>query len=302
MENSVAASSNRALIIAGRHSSKQEELRDCTAFFEENRFSFIECQTEKPEDISECIARYKTQIDRIVVGGGDGTLNLAAEALLRSGLPVGIVPLGTANDLARTLQIPEHPREACKVILEGRVRKIDLGDVNGRYYFNVAHVGLGVQVTRYLTEGTKKFLGPLGYVRSLIAAYKENRPFAVRITCDGRGEDLFSIELAIGNGRHYGGFMTISEEAAIDDHILNLYNLEPQRFWKLAALASAIRKGRFENAQGIRYMSGREIEVQTNRPMSVVADGEFVSQTPAVFRVHHEVFPVFAPSHDRRAM
>jgi hypothetical protein len=109
------------------------------------------------------IRRYQQQIDLVIVGGGDGTLNATIEAIIETQLPLGILPLGTANDLARTLAIPNSLPEACQIIASGNLRRIDLGSVNGKYFFNVASLGLSVKITQQLTKEIKRRWGIFAY-------------------------------------------------------------------------------------------------------------------------------------------
>ena len=148
-----------------------------------------------------------------MIGGGDGTLNAAAPALLDTGLPLGIIPLGTANDLARTLGHPArsgrggrgHRRRA-------RCTQIDLGLANGHPFFNVASIGMGVDLTRALTRDAKSRWGTLGYAVAGLRVLRRMRPFRARIIQDGSGHMTRTVHLAVGNGRHYGGGMTVSED------------------------------------------------------------------------------------------
>lgn len=250
---------------------------------------------EQAPRIPTAIRRHAHEVDLIIIGGGDGTLNAAVEPILSAGLPMGVLPLGTANDLARTLQIPTDVDRAAHIITSGRIKKIDLGWVNHKHFFNVASIGLAVKVTHALTRPVKKRWGAMAYPLSLLNAYRSTRPFGVRITCDGRTRRLKSIQVAIGNGRHYGGGMSIRSDATIDDHRLNLYNLQPQPIWRLLRIAPAVMKGTMEGENSIRLMDGREIRVVTDRPMPVDTDGEVTASTPALFRVKHQVLPVFVP-------
>lgn len=109
------------------------------------------------------IRSMRGRVDRVILGGGDGTLNPSAAGLRDSGLPLGILPLGTANDLARTLGVPEDPERAAAVIADGRTTRLDLGYVNGRPFFNVASLGLSVDITRRLTKVMKRRWGRLAY-------------------------------------------------------------------------------------------------------------------------------------------
>lgn len=251
-------------------------------------------KTADPQEIAGIIERCTDSIDRIILGGGDGTMNHAAGIILRSGLTLGILPLGTANDLARTLGIPLSMEAAFQVIAEGKVRRIDLGRVNGRLFFNVAHIGLGAEVTHRISREDKNRWGALAYIRVLLTILKENRSFRVHLELDGRQRDFRVIEIAVGNGRHYAGGLTVSEEAEIEDGELHLYVVKPRSLWRMLLALPAFRKGKAER-EWIRYLNGKRIFVRTHRSLPVAVDGELVTRTPALFEVLAGALPVFVP-------
>jgi diacylglycerol kinase (ATP) len=118
---------------------------------------------ETPDEVSSDIARRRHEADLVVVCGGDGTINSAAKGVLETGLPMGIMPMGTANDLARTLGIPDDLLQAAEIIVRGHTSRVDLGEVNGHPFFNVASMGLSVELARGLTPEAKRRWGKLGY-------------------------------------------------------------------------------------------------------------------------------------------
>ena len=246
-------------------------------------------------DISRLIRASKGRVGCVLVGGGDGTLNAAAPGLLDTGLPLGILPLGTANDLARTLGIPFGVEGAVAVIAAGRTRTIDLGEVNGHPYFNVASLGLGVDLTRALTRDAKRRWGPLGYAIAGLRVLNRLRAFRVEIESDGTVQRSRTVHLAVGNGRHYGGGMTVSEDASLDDGRLDIYSLEVEHAWQVLRLLPALRSGHTKPWTEIRTLAAQHIVVRTRRPRSVNADGEIVTRTPASFRVLPSAIRVFAP-------
>jgi diacylglycerol kinase (ATP) len=251
-------------------------------------------KTADPNEVEGTIQESAKSVDRIILGGGDGTMNHAAGVILRSGLPLGILPLGTANDLARTLRIPLSIELAFQVIAEGKIRRIDLGRVNGRLFFNVAHIGLGAEVTNRVSREAKTRWGALAYIRALLTVPKENRSFRAYMELDGRARDFRVIEIAVGNGRHYAGGLTVSEEAEIEDGELHLYVVKPRSLWRMFLAIPAFRKGKAER-EWIRYLNGKRIFVKTRRSLPVAVDGELVTQTPALFEVLAAALPVFVP-------
>jgi len=267
---------------------------------------FIEQAPSDPQRLSETLGRLDREHlppDRILVGGGDGTINRLLPQLLAAALPVGIIPLGTANDLARTLGIPEDPVEAVRIAATGRSETIDLGMVNGKLYANVASIGLGPKVTERLSGELKQSLGVFGYPRILLNAYRESKPFHCRISVDGTpAKRLRTLHLAVGNGRFYGGGTAVFEDAAIDDRRLDLFSLSPIPLWRLLTLAPWLRYGRHRVLEEVWTAHGTSIEVTTSHKLAISADGELVSETPARFELLPRALEVCVPSVDVAAI
>jgi diacylglycerol kinase (ATP) len=289
-------SRHTALLIVNRKSRQGgADLRAVLDTLKASGLDIIEERARDADQIAERIRRHRAKIDRVILGGGDGTMNHAARPLLKADLPLGILPLGTANDLARTLGIPMDLIKACKVITAGRLVRIDLGRVNDQYFFNAASIGLGVQVTRRMTDAIKSRWGVLSYARSVYNALKHPRPFSATITCDGRTEHVHSMQITVGNGRYYGGGMNISHDAAIDDERLDLYSLKPLTLWQLIRLLPALRAGHHRDLDSVLVLQGRNIEVRTRRSRSVTTDGELSTRTPARFEVVPKALGVYVP-------
>ena len=129
--------------------------------------------------------RMALNADRIVIGGGDGTISSALSELLRLDKPLAVLPLGTANDFARTLGVPADAMAAAEVALSGREHRIDVGSVNGRPFINVASVGLAAKVTEGNPRRLKRRWRVLSYLISLWRAVWAARPFYLEIELDG---------------------------------------------------------------------------------------------------------------------
>lgn len=251
----------------------------------------------RPADIGELgrVLERRGELDVVIIAGGDGTLNGAAETLIRSTLTLGILPLGTANDLARTLGIPPDLAGAVRVITENRIHRIDVGRVNGKHFFNVASLGLSVRMAQQLDVETKRRWGVFGYALNLWRTFQAHRAFRAEVCCDGRTMRLRAIQISAGNGRHYGGGMTIAADAAIDDGVLDLVSLAPQGFWSLIINLPTLRWGWHGNGRRVWHWRCRELEIRTARPIPINTDGEVTTHTPAKIEVIPRAIPVLVP-------
>jgi diacylglycerol kinase (ATP) len=250
---------------------------------------------EATADDGDWLTAAGAEADFIIVAGGDGTVHHAAPKLLAAGKPFGILPLGTANDLARSLGLPDDPMDAARVMIEGNKRVIDLGDVNGEPFFNVASIGVSVALAQELTRETKRKFGTFGYVLAGMRALLRARRFRASIEAEGRTARVRTFQIAVGNGRYYGGGMSVNEQCQIGDGRLYLYSLEMRSLWKLALMAFDFRSGSHGAWEEVRTDVGERFVVHTRRPREINADGEIVTRTPATFTIRRAALEVFAP-------
>ena len=247
------------------------------------------------DHVNELIRTQAEGAEAVVIGGGDGTIGSALPALLDSGLPLGILPLGTANDLALTLGIPEDPAEAARVITSGIPRPIDIGRANDVPFVNVASVGFSVTVAQRQDAERKKQWGALSYVLTTLGVLSEADRFRATITCGDKTEEVHAYQIAVGNGVHYGGGMIVSEEARIDDGMLDLYAIQTLSLTDLVMLAPAIRSGTLGRYSEVSVYRGSSALIETAEPMPVNTDGEVTTETPVRFSVDNQALKVMVP-------
>lgn len=283
------------LIINTRARSGAEAHDEVRARFEAAGLEVRRAETETADNIPKAVRAAAGEVDAVVIGGGDGTISRAGLALMETGLPLGILPLGTANDLARTLQLPEDPGEAAEVILGGLRRRIDLGTANDRPFFNVASIGLSSDLARELSAGLKKRWGRFGYALAAVRALYKARRFSAWVSEDGETRRTKTLQIAVGNGVFYGGGTRVAADAAIDDGHLDLYSLETSDVLKLALMLRTFRHGEHGAWHEVRTARGTEFEIRTSRPKQVNADGELITETPVTLKVHPEAVTVYVP-------
>jgi len=243
--------------------------------------------------------------DLVVVGGGDGTLSTAVDHLAHRDITLGVLPLGTANDFARTLQVPSDLAAACDVVAGGKVVDIDLGRAGDNRFVNVASVGLSVGVTRALDPALKRRLGPLAYPVATLRAYRAHEPFTAWLEFpDGdhatlRLDDL--LQVAIGNGRHYGGGNVVAPSAGIDDHALDVYAIRKGRLRDHVSIARFLKDGSFVEHDNVWHLTTRSVVLRTEPAQPINVDGEVVAATPQAFGVDRNAIDVLVPEHSTAA-
>lgn len=242
-------------------------------------------------DLARTACRGTTDV--LLVVGGDGTVRLAVEAALRTDTPIGIIPAGTGNDVARNLDIPlDDVDAAIGVLTAGHTRTIDLGRVTfpgdrSVLFATVAATGFDASVTARALEMS----WPTGQSRYIIATLRElvelrARHYAVRVDSTEIGGDL--VFVAIGNTTSYGGGMQITPNASMTDGLLDVtMATRPARFPRLttARVFPKVFSGRHVNHPMVRTLRGREIRLDCDPPALVSVDGDVVGRLPAVFEV-----------------
>jgi diacylglycerol kinase (ATP) len=281
-----------------RNAAASQGTTDLEEALEAARAQGLEVDERTPDDAEHMrfmIRAVARSIDGVIVGGGDGTINLALKPILEAGLPLGVLPLGTANDFARTLGIPADPHDALNLIATGSTRLIDVGWANGRPFLNAAGIGLGARVAQRATGERKRLWGALSYPAAVLESIRRQRPFRVRLRSMSGTREFTSIHVTLGNGVFYGGGARVDQEAAIDDGCFDLVSVRPQPLLRLLAVALAVRRGAARDREQIDVARGSLFDVTTSPPVGVTLDGEPALTTPVTFRVAPRALRVFVP-------
>lgn len=286
----------RALFVINPNASRAAAgLPQISAWLQERR----DCHLVVPgnqREMSEAIAAFGPQAERIVIGGGDGTLSEALADLLPLGKPLAVLPLGTANDFARTLSVPNRIMAAAELALAGREHRIDVGRANGRPFLNVASVGVASKVTEAQSEARKKTFAVLSYAVSFREAIRQARPFYVHIEVNGAPYWKGMVhQVSVANGRYHGGGLIVAEDAAIDDGTLHLYVVRPGTFWQLVACVASLKLGLSGALPALKRGSASSVRLRTSKPRRVDVDGELCIETPADFSVEAKALSVIVP-------
>ena len=249
----------------------------------------LACQfvhTEKPGHATE-LARGAASADGctgVIAIGGDGTAYEVACGLMKSGVPMGIIPAGTGNDFIKTVRIPKRPMEALEFILTHDPRPVDVGGLNERLFLNVCGTGFDVTVLDYTLAAKKYCRGLLPYLIGLIRGIAHYKPVYVRFTVDGHTEEREVLICSIANGRYFGGGIAICPEATADDGLLDIVIAEHQPRWKLPFLVPSLLMGRIDKFSFTTHKRCKTVELYS-KGMRLNADGEVSEVDEAKFSV-----------------
>ena len=218
--------------------------------------------------------------DALFVAGGDGTLNEVMNGLAAAGLlddiVVGVVPLGTGNDFAAALGIPNEVEGALDVLLSGRERRIDLGEVNGRVFMNTSGGGFIAEASVAVTPQLKTITGRLAYLIGGAQALMEFEPVRATVTL-GPGAAPLTYGLyafAVCNSRLIGGGRLIAPHAVLDDGLLDVCLIEEMSALEFVRLARKVAGGDHVNDPRVVYMQSASAVIELEREIRVNTDGE----------------------------
>jgi len=250
------------------------------------------CISANPGDAINITKKSLSQgCDMIVAAGGDGTLNEVVNALQESArrITLGLIPLGTGNDFARTFAIPTDIDDAIAMINAHHVRPIDLVRFKSdevRYFANVSAGGFSGLVGEKLTPEMKKTWGPLAYLRGAAAALPELRAYRTTVSLDNKESLTLNLyDVVIANGRYVGGGTHIAPEASADDGMLDVILIREQSPAELAVLAARLTLGSHLSTEGVVFRRAKRITVNSLPKMQFNVDGELVGNEPAEFEV-----------------
>jgi YegS/Rv2252/BmrU family lipid kinase len=229
-----------------------------------------------------------------VVMSGDGLIGAVGGALTGTEVPLGIIPGGRGNDLARSLGIPTDPKGAIEVLATGHTRVIDVGEANGRRFLGIASVGLDSDCNRIANQ-TRFVRGNLVYAYSVLRALAGWKParFTLRIGDESLRFSGYSV--AAANSSTFGGGMRLAPDASLDDGEFDVVLIgEVGKFRYLSNLPKVF-KGTHVGNEEVRILRAPRFELSASRPFALYADGDPLTDLPASLRVLPRALSVIAP-------
>ena len=232
----------------------------------------------------------------VVVSGGDGTVNMIASALLQAGIdiPMGIIPAGTCNDFARSLNIPSDIKKCIDVILHGNVAQIDAGLINGeKYCLNTCAGGNFVDVSYSTSSEFKKNFGPLAYYMKALGEFTNLKPVKLKLTTDNEiVEDEFLLFLIL-NGKHAAGFSNLVGEADLSDGYMDILLLKNCPHIELAGLLFKVLNYDFINDRNVMWLRTENCTIEGDQGFMLSVDGERWKRLPVDIQFMKQVLKIF---------
>ncbi|MCB9612810.1 MAG: YegS/Rv2252/BmrU family lipid kinase [Sandaracinus sp.] len=256
------------------------------------------------DDLMDVARKAAAAADVVVAAGGDGTVAAVASALIGGDVTLGILPLGTANDLATQLGIPSDPIEALQLVANGERRRLDvleltLEDGRTRCVLNVANGGFAAQVGAIVDSEAKSAWGAFAYARAAIDAESPVHRVHVQLD-DAAPEALEAVVVAIANGATCGGGVRVAPTADLEDGLLDLLVVRPASAARLATLAARLRVGKLEDHELLERRVGRSLTMRCEPPMPFSLDGELEPSPVVSARVRPAALSVVVgPSYRR---
>lgn len=233
--------------------------------------------------------------DVVVAAGGDGTIGLVAAELLGSGTALGILPLGSVMNIPRMLGIPRDLPAAAQIIASGATRRIDVGEVRGRPFFETGSVGMNAAIFR---EAQRFELGERGSIARTIWVAIRYRPARMRIELDDGIIRTRALTVTVSNGPYTGAGMTVAPEARIDDGKLDVRVFERFSKWELVRHFASIAFGRRQYVPRISTFRSKFARISSAHPLPTRADSRDLGTTPVEFRVRPGALTVIVPPGD----
>lgn len=214
----------------------------------------------------------ENQMDLVVAVGGDGTINEVASGVLNSDIPLGIIPLGSGNGLARFLKIPIYPIKAIQRIANGQVRSIDSGQVNGKAFFNMAGVGFDALISNRFAANKNR--GALEYMRVVLSEISKYKPKQYKVEIDGVVIWRQAFMISIANSPQYGNNAYVSPNASLQDGLLDVCIIKKFPLYQFPVLIFHLFSRTADQSEYVEIIKGKRILISRTNNEPVHLDGE----------------------------
>lgn len=239
-------------------------------------------------------------VEAIFAAGGDGTISGVAHALIGTDVPLGVIPIGTANAFGAALGIPAKLEAACQVLIEGHHELVDTACCNGRTLILLVGIGFEAEMAERANREAKDRLGALAYLWAGLQQLEDQQEFQVSFCLDGQSSDLMAKAMTIANAAPstsvlaHGTGNVIANDGLLDITIAHTEN----RLEAFNALLQLFRSALTQippDRENIIGLRGKHLKIETDPPQKVVLDGEMIGTTPVEIICHPKNLRVFVP-------
>lgn len=229
-----------------------------------------------------------------VVMSGDGLLGAVGGAMAGAETPLGVIPGGRGNDLARVLGIPDEPEEAVATLFSGHTRRIDVGEANGRRFLGIVSVGFDSEANRIANE-TQFLRGNLVYAYAALRTLLTWKPARFTIRVDDERMRLAGYSVSVANNKAYGGGMYIAPDAELDDGEFDIVAVGAVGKLRFLGNLPKVFKGTHVEKDEVKVFRAPHLELSASKPFPVYADGEHLTDLPASLRILPRALTVLVP-------
>ncbi|MCM3261407.1 diacylglycerol kinase family lipid kinase [Paenibacillus lautus] len=282
---------HRALLVYNRSAGQQETLQQLAAvipILADGIKELVLFQTSAPGE-GEAVCREQGEAyELILVMGGDGSVHECVNGIAALEQPplIGILPVGTCNDFARSMNLPVELTLAARALMKGQVRALDIGMAHDRVFTNFFGVGLITATSENINPDLKGALGRLSYFISMLQTVRSAEPFSYRMEYDGHFSEGEAIMIYISNGRYLGTRPLPFTFDSLTDGLLDVLIIREAGLPLLKELLSRRVEGEWKPAnESISYVRVASINLITDEPMKADTDGEIYMETPAAVSV-----------------
>jgi diacylglycerol kinase (ATP) len=249
-----------------------------------------------PAELPETLARaLEPAPDLLIFGGGDGSLTAAAARLAYRDTALGVLPLGTTNNFARSLGLPLDPGGAIAALAAGRVADVDLARAGEDLFANMASIGLSVQVAQAVPHRLKRWLGRGAYTLTAARRLPVHRAFKATLRVDGVEQVVWTHQLNVANGGYHAG-RRIARDAGVDDRLLVVYRLgDAGRLHLTGEMVRQLLVGPRRPVADGPFVRTREVWIDTDPPLPLDLDGEVRGRTPVRITLLPQALRVLVP-------
>lgn len=258
--------------------------------------------TKKQDDAKDAaMAMKKGEYDFVVAIGGDGTLNEVVNGVIlgKSETPIAVISAGTVNDFGTYLELPQNIDDFCEMIRQFKVKSVDVGDVNGRYFMNVLAGGLLTDVGYKVPKELKALFGKMAYYvegakdipKSMFNSVK------IRFKSEEYTEDADTLMFIVANSQSVGGFKNAVPLASVSDGLLDVLVLKKVEVGQISNLLIKLCQGDHINHPRVEYFQTKEIDIEMlgDEELTVDFDGECFGQLPVKVKVIPDAIKIVVP-------